>query len=262
MTHCPTRSTSRLARPSSLVVNRSTAIPGRPSGVSAAGTARSMPASHLHPITDVAKPVIERAAASAHFSFSAVMSTRAPHIANASANVSTITTSSISISHRGGKRGPRSSCPPLARRGGSLGRGRDQLVLPEIGVGDSVVVEADGVVVLEERPDQLLDSRIVIGGDVQHSPLVVLDDQLPILDDIPRRAEHPLLVVVLVVDRDVGVRTRPEMPLVREAQQPRWTGASDDRDLVEGVLAVEPVGERRLGERLRIDLAHFLAPKF
>ena len=49
-----------------------------------------MPASHLHPITDVANPVIERPAVSAHAGVAAVISTRAPHIGNASANVSSI----------------------------------------------------------------------------------------------------------------------------------------------------------------------------
>ncbi len=49
-----------------------------------------MPASHLQPITDVAKPVIERAASKAQPGVAAVMITRAPHIGNASANVSTI----------------------------------------------------------------------------------------------------------------------------------------------------------------------------
>ena len=39
-----------------------------------------MPASHLHPITDVANPVIERPASSAHAGVAAVISdARAPH---------------------------------------------------------------------------------------------------------------------------------------------------------------------------------------
>ena len=49
-----------------------------------------MLASHLQPITDVAKPVIERPASSAHAGVAAVITTRAPHIGNASAKVSTI----------------------------------------------------------------------------------------------------------------------------------------------------------------------------
>ena len=52
-----------------------------------------MLASHLQPITDVAKPVIERPASSAHSGVAAVMTTRAPHIGNASAKVSTISVS-------------------------------------------------------------------------------------------------------------------------------------------------------------------------
>ena len=49
-----------------------------------------MPASHLQPITEVAKPVIERPPRSAHAGVAAVITTRAPHIGNASAKVSTI----------------------------------------------------------------------------------------------------------------------------------------------------------------------------
>ena len=55
----------------------STATPGRPSGVSPGSSARSIAASHLQPMTDVAKPVIERAASSAHSGVAAVMSMRA-----------------------------------------------------------------------------------------------------------------------------------------------------------------------------------------
>ena len=58
----PTRSTSRLASPSRSLANNRALAPGRPSGVSAGSSSRSMPASHLQPITDVAKPVSERAA--------------------------------------------------------------------------------------------------------------------------------------------------------------------------------------------------------
>ena len=49
-----------------------------------------MLASHLQPITEVAKPVIERPASSAQAGVAAVITTRAPHIGNASAKVSTI----------------------------------------------------------------------------------------------------------------------------------------------------------------------------
>ena len=52
-----------------------------------------MPASHLQPITDVAKPVSERAASCAQAGLSAVMTIRAPHIGKASAKVSTTSVS-------------------------------------------------------------------------------------------------------------------------------------------------------------------------
>ena len=53
------------------------ATPGRPSGVSPALSERSIAASHLQPITDVAKPVAERAASSAQPSVAAVITSRA-----------------------------------------------------------------------------------------------------------------------------------------------------------------------------------------
>ena len=77
MTLCPTRSSTRLPTPSRSIANSSTEIPGRPSGVCAAASGRSIAASHLHPITEVAKPVIERAASSAQASVAAVITTRA-----------------------------------------------------------------------------------------------------------------------------------------------------------------------------------------
>ena len=70
------------------MANSSTAIPGRPSGVSSAPSRRSIAASHLQPITEVAKPVIDRAASCAQASVAAVITTRAYRIGNASANVS------------------------------------------------------------------------------------------------------------------------------------------------------------------------------
>jgi len=53
------------------MANSSTEMPGRPSGVRVRG--HSIAASHLQPITEVAKPVAERAASSAHSSVAAVM---------------------------------------------------------------------------------------------------------------------------------------------------------------------------------------------
>ena len=48
------------------MVMSSTLMPGRPSGVSPGGSSRSIAASHLQPITDVAKPVSLSAASRAH----------------------------------------------------------------------------------------------------------------------------------------------------------------------------------------------------
>ena len=70
------------------IVKNSTDTPGRASGVSPAPSSRSMPASHLQAITDVAKPVSLSAASRAHLCVRAVMTSRAARMPNASANVS------------------------------------------------------------------------------------------------------------------------------------------------------------------------------
>ena len=54
-----------------------------------------MPASHLQPMTEVAKPVKALAEAIAHFSLCAVMMTLAAHILKASAKVSTTSVDSM-----------------------------------------------------------------------------------------------------------------------------------------------------------------------
>ena len=61
------------------------ATPGRPSGVSFSLSSRSMPASHPHPITDVANPVIVAAACRAQWALSAVPSRAAASAAGTAA---------------------------------------------------------------------------------------------------------------------------------------------------------------------------------
>ena len=73
-------------------------MPGRPSGVSSAGRSRSIPASTLQPMTEVANPVSFSAASRAHRAFRAVMMTRATRIVNASAKVSSMKTPRILMS--------------------------------------------------------------------------------------------------------------------------------------------------------------------
>ena len=95
-----------MASPSASGANSSAETPGRPSGVSPASSSRSIPASHLQPITDVAKPVSVRAACPAQAGVSAVITIRAPHIVNASANVSS-TSDVVQPHHAGGPAGTR-----------------------------------------------------------------------------------------------------------------------------------------------------------
>src|SRR6266705_3065873 len=92
------------------MVRNSTLIPGRPSGVSAGVSSRSIPASHLQPITDVANPVSLVAASRAHFAVRPVITRRATRIVNASANVSAIVTPLIFMG------APPRRSPPLRPR--------------------------------------------------------------------------------------------------------------------------------------------------
>ena len=96
------------------MVNSSTATPGRPSSVSSGDSVRSMPASAPQAITEVAKPVMVRAAISAHSSDGAVMMIRVPTMGKASAKVSTMVTPLI-FSSAMGKSGLRTSRAALNR---------------------------------------------------------------------------------------------------------------------------------------------------
>ena len=92
MMACPTRASSTASMFEREVANTSTAMPGRPSGVSSSGPSSLTPASQPQPMIDVAKPVAAAAAVRAHSSVSAVTMRREPHMPKASANVSSIST--------------------------------------------------------------------------------------------------------------------------------------------------------------------------
>ncbi len=74
------------------VANRSAAIPGRPSGVCSPAARSFVPASQPQPMIEVARPVAASAAVRAQSMSSPVTMSREPHIPNASANVSSIST--------------------------------------------------------------------------------------------------------------------------------------------------------------------------
>src|SRR4051812_47951404 len=154
--------------------------PGRPSGVPSGASSRSMPASHLQPITEVAKPVIERRASSAQAGVAAVITTRAPHIGNASAKVST-----ISAPCRFNTRSSVVGCSGDGARG-----------LEQPRLAHRVVRELHAVAILEQLLQPGLDARVILGADSEQAArasvaqLAVLDDRPPVLDDVARRREH------------------------------------------------------------------------
>jgi hypothetical protein len=91
-THWPTRRSICFASSLPDIEKISTAMPGRPSGVSSGASSRSMPASQPQAMTEVAKPVALTAACRAQVGLCAVMSSRVAFIGKASAKVSSMTT--------------------------------------------------------------------------------------------------------------------------------------------------------------------------
>ena len=74
------------------MANSSSDTPGRPSGVSAGPSSRSMPASQPQAMTEVANPVAATAAWYAHSRSGAVMMMRVAFMPKASAKASSIVT--------------------------------------------------------------------------------------------------------------------------------------------------------------------------
>src|SRR6476469_6089375 len=230
----PMRSMSRLGRSSLPIVIIRTLRPGRPSGVSASSNCRSMPASTLQPMTEVANPVSLRAASRAHRSLRAVTMIRATRMVNASAKVSSMST-------------PRMFTAASSRRCRLTRQIRDGVVLERHGrVPLEVAAQAGQHRIVVSRRDPEAPPR---GGAAQ---VTLLDDQRPVLDHVARRREHGGQVGVATVDSHVGVGAHAEMALLREPEQARGPGPRDDRDLVEGVLPRQPVGQYAPGAQLGI----------
>ena len=106
-----------------------------------------MLASHLQPITDVAKPVIERPASSAHSGVAAVIThARAPHRERLGEGVDDLGAVQL---HRD-------------RLRGDGARGLEQ---PRLAHG--IARELHAVAVLEQLLERRLDARVVLGADPQ-----------------------------------------------------------------------------------------------
>src|SRR5262249_21864997 len=216
--------------------------PGRPSGVWAGSSSASIPASASHPMTEVAYPVATVAAVRAQPRVSAVTMTASARILNASAKVSSISTPLRTSG----------LMPPSRGQGVHSGGMRQVLELHRI------VGILDRVEVAEPLPDLRFDSRVEGRLDVERpalrvpADLPVLPAHLARLDDVPRGGEGGLAVRVDVVNRDVGIGSRPQMPLVPEAEEAGRRRPRDDDDLGEAVLPVQ-VGQARLRDRLGVD---------
>ena len=88
--------------------------------------------------------------------------------------------------------------------------------------------------------------------------LAVVDDHFAPMDHIPRQFEHPLHVDFGLVDRDVGIGSGAEVPLVLETEDPGRGGAGDDGDFVERVLAGEVAQAALLADCSRDTVEHVL----
>src|SRR3954463_844943 len=210
-----------------------TLTPGLPSGVSLAASSRSTPASTLHPITEVAKPVSLSEAARTQREDAAVMITRATRMVKASANVSSMKTSRILMSEReGGIADPPDRVVLECNR-------RVRVKVP-LQIGQHRCVEA------------WLQSQTTASRCPPQLPF--LHQQLSCFEDIPWSCEHLCDVIVLRVDRNVRVRAGPQVAFVSKTEQTGRARPGDDRDLVQGILARQTISERRAGQQLRIDL--------
>src|SRR3954453_5279773 len=180
------------------MVRSRTLTPGRPSGVSSGASSHSIPASHLQPMTEVAKPVILSAASRTQRGLRAVITTRATRMVNASAKVSSMAT-------------PRMSTSALLQRGVAQPPHRE-------------VVEGDRAVLVVEAA-QVRHHGIVVARRETEAParrraaeLPLLDHQRSALDDVPRQREHPGQVGFPRVYRHVGVGADTEVSLAFEAE--------------------------------------------
>src|SRR5579862_2723741 len=168
------RSTRRLPRLAASIVKSKALTPGRASGVSSGPSSRSMAASTLQAMTEVAKPVSLTAASRAHAELTAVTTTRAAHIENASANVSWMWTPRISTS--------------------ALRQQRTRLIAQ---TRHRVILEGDGPVQLHVASHTDCHRRIVRGLHVQPvsrrrtTQLAFLNDKHAALDHKARRRKHP-----------------------------------------------------------------------
>src|SRR5688572_28206497 len=218
------RSISRLPRLSMSMVKNRTETPGRASGVSAGVSSRSIPASHLQAMTDVAKPVSLSAASRAHLSERAVITSRAARMPNASAKVSWMKTPRISTSAGDGA--------------GRAGQSSDRIVL-----------ERHRRILIEVAPQPLLDGSIEFGSQVKSmacrgaAQLPFLHDERAALHHVARRREHLRVILVAVVDGDIRVGAHTQMSFRTEAEQSRRPGARHDGNLLQRVLASDAVAE-------------------
>src|SRR5215210_1703266 len=133
--------------------------PGRPSGVSPPSSSRSIPASHLHPITEVANPVSLSADARAQRSLRAVMMILATRMVKASAKVSSMKTPRTFMA--------RPSCDRYRIAGQVLHR---------------IVGEGDRGIGLEVPPHMGQDG-LVVARRYPEAPAARSPAELPLLDD-------------------------------------------------------------------------------
>src|SRR5215471_5389324 len=128
-----------------------------------------MAASHLHAMTEVAKPVSLSAASRAQRAFTAVTTMRAARIGNASANVSSMKT-------------------PLTYTS-ACSHGKWRVTQP----GDGIVRESYGTILIEVPLDVVRDTLVELRPHVKAMPggraseVAFLDDQHAALHDVARR---------------------------------------------------------------------------
>src|SRR6188472_1316000 len=114
----------------------------------------------------------------------------------------------------------------------------DLLGFVKVLAADGIVAETDGIALLEPVGDVVFGARVVFRGDVQRfakkflANVALFHQNAAGFDDITRKREHCLFVLVGSVNRDVSVGAGAQVALVLEAEDAGWAGAGNDGDVV------------------------------
>src|SRR5690606_13756489 len=101
------------------------------------------------------------------------------------------------------------------------------------------VPELDRIGVLKPGLDMREQFLIVTGGDMHQFPsrvcseFTVIQNDLSSTDNVTRHLEHPLNVLLGLIDRHISVRTDSQLPFMTESQHSCRSSTSDDGNFIQ-----------------------------